>query len=63
MKEMYIFLKIAIIIILVYLFFNPDIFAIKGYALAIDGLVVCRGASLILAFNMVSGLLDRFDKK
>ncbi len=42
------FLKLCASAVFIYLFFNPEIFAMRGYALAIDGTVVCRGISLIL---------------
>ncbi|WP_129600362.1 hypothetical protein [Anaerophilus nitritogenes] len=54
----YIIIKIIIVLLLLYFFKNPEIFATSGYDLAIQGIVVCRGMSLITAIYVLSGLLD-----
>ena len=58
-QKFYIILKIIIICILMYLFFEPSIFASKGYNLAIDGVVVCRGLCLVSAIHIFAGLLNK----
>lgn len=58
----YIIAKIIFIIVAIYLFLNPEVFATKGYDLSVDGVVVCRGISLICAINMSSNLLDNIYK-
>ncbi len=55
-------LKIIVVIVLLYLFFNPKIFAIRGYDLAIDGVVICRGLSLLLGLNILSSLFEKQNK-
>ena len=50
--------KLIFIIIFVFLFFNYKIFTIPGYELSLDGVVICRGMSLIFAIYMASSLMD-----
>ena len=59
----YIIAKIIFIIVAIYLFLNPEVFVTKGYQLSVDGVVVCRGMSLICAINMASTLLDNIYKR
>lgn len=54
----YIIAKIIFIIVAIYLFLNPEVFVTKGYQLSVDGVVICRGISLICAINLASNLLD-----
>lgn len=58
----YVIVKIILIIAALYFFMNPEIFATKGYQLAIHGVVVCRGLSLIAAFYIASTLVDNIYK-
>ena len=58
----YIIAKIFFIIVAIYLFLNPEVFVTKGYQLSVDGVVICRGLSLICAINMASNLLDNIYK-
>ncbi len=58
----YIIAKIIFIIVAIYLFLNPEVFVTKGYQLSVDGVVICRGISLICAINMASNLLDNIYK-
>lgn len=62
-SNFYIIVKIIFIIIAIYLFLNPEVFVTKGYQLSVDGVVVCRGISLICAINMASTLLDNIYKR
>lgn len=59
----YITSKIIFIIVAIYLYFNPEVFVTKGYDLSVDGVVICRGLSLICAINMFSTLLDNIYKR
>lgn len=60
--NLYIIMKMVIILIFMYLFFNPNIFSMGGFNLAIDGIVVCRGLSLIFAIYTFSNLIDTIYK-
>ena len=54
----YIVIKIIFILVAIYLFSYPEVFITKGYQLSVDGVVVCRGMSLICAIYVASTLLD-----
>lgn len=58
----YIIAKIIFIIVAIYLFLNPEVFVTKGYQLSVDGVVICRGISIICAINLASNLLDNIYK-
>lgn len=45
------------------MYFYPEVFVTKGYDLSVDGVVICRGLSLICAINMASTLLDNIYKR
>lgn len=61
--KMYFFLKVLVIVILVYLFFNPELFAMGGYNSASDGIVICRGFSLLLGIYTFSEIINTIIKK
>ncbi|WP_297813278.1 hypothetical protein [uncultured Finegoldia sp.] len=62
-SNFYITSKIIFIIVAIFLYFYPEVFVTKGYDLSVDGVVICRGLSLICAINMASTLLDNIYKR
>lgn len=62
-KVEYILLKVILIIIGLWIFFNPSqVFAGYGYDLAIDGIVVCRSLAFTCALYIASTLIDNIAK-
>lgn len=50
--------KFALIVVSIYLFFNPSVFAPQGYGLSIESYAVCRVLSLMMALYISSTLID-----
>lgn len=62
-SKIYIVIKLILIIALIHVFLNPEIFTSNGYSLSVDGVVLCRGISLVAAINMISTSIDTIYKE
>lgn len=54
--------RIAVAVIFLYCFLNPNILASGGFSLAIDGLVVARTGCLIFSLVNIISVIDELTK-
>ncbi len=59
----YIAIKLILILVLVGLFFFPEVFVTNIPTSSTDTVIICRGMSLILAIYIASTLVDNLYKK
>lgn len=55
----YVIAKLFLVLVLIIFYFSPSVFEFAGYGLSIDGVVICRGLSLIVAIYILSSLFDK----